>query len=325
MNLKKIFITTCLFALSFNAQAAINKENNKSHLHKKLEHHDFKNILHNLFPKERIEMQNIKNAIVLSGNVSCLEVSDKIEKLAKEYFSKELSILNFMQMKSTQQVMLKVKLGEITKTGRGSNAFSNSSSNFDHLEKAGMIKKLAEPNLIAMSGEEAEFESGGEIPLPVIQKNGNMSIEYKPYGIKLAFTPLVLSQNRIRLSVEPEIKDIVKMDSINNGKFPVFSNKKAKTTIELAPGESFMIAGLVKDYDINNNRQTSELVVSVTPYLVNGMQGKDAKLPNHYNSSNLESKFISKVNNKFKTNISNSQTASEGALSLEGPIGFVTE
>ena len=178
-----------------------------------------------------------------------------------------------------------------------------------------------------MSGEEAKFSSGGEIPLPSIQKDGLVSIDYKPYGLKVAFTPLVLSSNRIRINVEPEIMEVVRTENINSNKFPVFSSKKAKTTIELSPGENFMIAGVVKDYHIDNSKQSSELVISVTPYLVNGIQTKDLRLPTDkiYSDSNLESRFINKINDKFKTNITTSENSSEGAISLEGPVGFVTE
>ncbi|MFN7038459.1 MAG: type II and III secretion system protein family protein [Alphaproteobacteria bacterium] len=282
----------------------------------------FKNILNNLFPKERIEIHNVKNSVVLSGNVTNIETASKIEKIAKEYFGSSHEVLNFLHLKSSQQVLLRVKLGEVIKNE--GNSFSQS-SNFDYLEQKGVIKKIAEPNLVAMSGEEAEFLSGGEVPVPMMNKEGITSISYKPYGIKITFTPLVLSSNRIRLSVEPEISEIIKTD--NNQKLPVFSSRRAKTTVELGAGEAFMIAGLVKDYQSNSKRNTSELVISVTPYIVNPMQNKDLHFPTGqiFTPSNLDNKFMEKVNTEFNSSITNLDNAPNGALSLEGPVGFIAE
>ena len=329
MNIKKIIIGFCLFFLTIlQTSMATAKETGKKNIHHyNSEHYSLRSILQNLFPKERIEIQHVKNSVILSGNISSAENANRIEKLVKEYFGKDIQILNFMHIKTTQQVMLRVKIGEVIKTEATKNNMLNEKSDFDFLEKNGIIKKLAEPNLIAMSGEEAKFSSGGEIPLPSIQKDGYMSIDYKQYGLKVAFTPLVLSSNRIRINVEPEIIEILRTENINNNRFPVFSSKKAKTTIELSPGENFMIAGLVKDYHIGKSTQSNELVISVTPYLVNGMQNKDSRLPTDkiYNPTNLESKFVDKMNEKFKTNITTSGNSSEGALFLEGPVGFVTE
>jgi pilus assembly protein CpaC len=210
------------------------------------------------------------------------------------------------------------------------------------LERDGLIKILAEPNLTALSGEEAQFLAGGEFPIPVPQQLGTTTIEYKPFGVALKFTPYVLSPNRIRIQVNPEFSQVSNENSVStSGGFtaPSFTTRRASTTVELAPGESFMIAGLIRD-DINTNinqipgagdipvlgalfRSTAfqhnetELVIAVTPYLVDPAKGADIKLPtdDFRAPSFIESIFFGAL----------SSTHGDKDPSLEGPTGFMTD
>ncbi len=210
------------------------------------------------------------------------------------------------------------------------------------LERDGMVKILAEPNLTALSGEEAQFLAGGEFPIPVPQQQGTTTIEYKPFGVALKFTPYVLSPNRIRIQVNPEVSEISNLNSISTTSgfvAPSIITRRASTTVELAPGESFMIAGLVSD-GINTSidqlpgggeipvlgalfrstafrRNESELVISVTPYLVDPMKSSDIKLPtdDYRPASFMESIFFGAIGG----------TRGQKDPSVEGPSGFMTD
>jgi pilus assembly protein CpaC len=162
----------------------------------------------------------------------------------------------------------------------------------DALAQDGLVNILAEPNLTAMSGETANFLAGGQVPVPIPQANGTISIQYMPYGISLEFTPTLVSENRINLHVKPEVSELSTIGeiSVSNLTAPAFTTRKAETTVELASGQSFAIAGLL-DNDQNQTvnkfpflgdipilgalfRSTqfqnnqSELVIVITPYIV---------------------------------------------------------
>jgi pilus assembly protein CpaC len=174
----------------------------------------------------------------------------------------------------------------------------------DLAETDGLVTTLAEPNLTALSGETAEFLAGGEFPIPLSQGLGTTTIEYKKYGVSLAYTPTVLANGRISLRVRPEVSQLSSDGAItlNGFQVPALTVRRAETTIELGSGQSFMIAGL-----LNNNAQNSiqktpglgdlpilgnlfkstsyqkgetELVIVVTPYLVKPVDNEsDIHLP----------------------------------------------
>ena len=162
----------------------------------------------------------------------------------------------------------------------------------DLLQNDGFISTLAEPNLTALSGETASFLAGGEFPIPVTQGNNAVTIEYKQYGVGLAFTPIVLADGRISMRVRPEVSELSDAGSVKLGGFtvPALTTRRAETTVELGSGQSFMIAGLLQNRSSNSiekapflgdipvlgalfrsssyRRNETELVVIVTPYLV---------------------------------------------------------
>ena len=161
------------------------------------------------------------------------------------------------------------------------------------LEERGLARRLAEPNLIARSGETASFLAGGEVPIPVSQDNGNISVTYKKYGVSLDFKPTVLKDGLVSLDIAPEVSSIDPSASVavgNGLSVPGFIVRRASTSVDLKNGQSFMIAGLLQSQnDITTSRipglgklpvlgpllssksyqrRETDLVIIVTPYLV---------------------------------------------------------
>lgn len=189
----------------------------------------------------------------------------------------------------------------------------NLMASLDAGEKAGLVATLAQPNLTAISGETADFLAGGEFPIPVPGQQGQVTIEYRKYGVSLAYTPTVLSNGRISLRVRPEVSELTTDGAIRlqGYEIPGLTIRRAETTVELGSGESFMIAGLmnnrttssidkipgVGDVPIlgtlfksdNFRRGETELVIVVTPYLVKPVSANEIALPTDafQNSSDL--------------------------------------
>lgn len=173
----------------------------------------------------------------------------------------------------------------------------------DALAKDGLVTILAEPSLTAMSGETASFLAGGEFPVPVPQSQSTISIEWKQYGVSLAFTPTIVGSQRINLHVRPEVSQLSDAGAVTIGEVqvPALTTRRAETTIELGSGQSFAIAGL-----LNNNQSQSvnkfpflgdipilgplfrstrfqnnesELVILITPYIVRPATQESLALP----------------------------------------------
>jgi len=164
----------------------------------------------------------------------------------------------------------------------------------------GLVSTLAEPTLTALSGETASFLAGGEFPVPISQGNGAISVEYKQYGVGLAFTPVVLADGRISMRVRPEVSELSDAGSVKIGEVqvPALTTRRAETTVELGSGQSFMIGGLLQNHNANSvnkapflgdvpilgtlfrstsyQRNETELVIIVTPYLVRPVSGRMA-------------------------------------------------
>ena len=173
----------------------------------------------------------------------------------------------------------------------------------DLAERDGLVTTLSQPNLTALSGETANFLAGGEFPIPISQGLGATAVEYRKFGVSLAYTPTVLANGRISLRVLPEVSELSSQGAvtINGFQIPALTIRRAETTIELGSGQSFMIAGLMSnnaqntidkapgagDVPILGNlfrsknfrRGETELVIVVTPYLVKPVDAKDIKLP----------------------------------------------
>jgi pilus assembly protein CpaC len=160
------------------------------------------------------------------------------------------------------------------------------------LEKRGLARRLAEPNLVALSGDTASFLAGGEFPFPVQADNNKITVEFKKFGVGLAFTPTVLGDGLINLKIEPEVSELDPVNSLRVAgiDIPGLSVRRAQTTIELRDGQSFAMAGLLHTNHIKNQsqlpwigevpvlgtllrsaafqRKETDLVIIVTPRLV---------------------------------------------------------
>lgn len=171
------------------------------------------------------------------------------------------------------------------------------------LESQGMVRTLAEPNLTALSGQEARFLAGGEYPVPVSQDGGTITIEYKPFGVELNFIPRVVDGDVINLELEAAVSSIDPSNGFTQGGFTVdaFRRRETTTTVEMRDGESFAIAGLLSDdfRDLSGQvpwlgdipvlgalfrsaeyaRSQTELVIIVTPHLVTPTRGEAYALP----------------------------------------------
>ncbi|MEM1236090.1 MAG: type II and III secretion system protein family protein [Pseudomonadota bacterium] len=170
------------------------------------------------------------------------------------------------------------------------------------LESKGLVRTLAEPNLTALSGQEATFLAGGEYPVPVLE-DGDTTIEFKRFGVELNFTPRVVDGDIINIQMDAAVSAIDPSNGINVGAFAIdaFSTRQTSTTVEMRDGESFAIAGLLQDdfRDLNTQvpwlgdipvlgslfrstsyeRGQSELVIIVTPHLVTPVRGEALALP----------------------------------------------
>lgn len=171
------------------------------------------------------------------------------------------------------------------------------------LESKGMVRTLAEPNLTALSGQEAKFLAGGEYPVPVSQEGGTISVEFKPFGVELDFVPRVVDGDLVNLEMVAAVSSVDSTNGFQSDGFTIdaFSRREASTTVELRDGESFAIAGLLQDdfRDLSGQvpwlgdipvlgalfrsaeyqRAQSELVVIVTPHLVTPTRGEALALP----------------------------------------------
>ena len=311
--------------------------------------------LYEILPDEKnVAVHAAGDSIVLSGPVSSGPKLQQALALAETFAPGH--VVNMMSVQGVQQVMLSVRFVEVDRTiakglrsnvqthnldtnrpyiatgdtlsgaildsfGLGQLRFRNGDLDldvlFDALERRGLARTLANPTLVAMSGDTASFLAGGEFPVPVAQSAGTaggtggvtqatISVEFKQFGVALAFTPTVLDDGVINLIVAPEVSDIDPTVSITTSglTIPGIKVRRAKTTVELRDGESFTIAGLLKDDYQNAIRQypfvgdlpvlgtlfrstsyqksQTELVMVVTPHLAVPTQGPQASPDGNY-------------------------------------------
>ena len=306
-----------------------------------------KKSLHEVFPEENVSVRSSGDYITLTGTVSGSMKLSKILTLA-EAFAPE-KVVNLLQVGGIQQVMLEVRIAEISKTvgnQLGVNFAWDGASGFglslldnltaipsegwpgnpltvsnsinavvgfirgdtvivavDALQEEGLLQILAKPTLIAQSGQSASFLAGGEFPFPIAQSFDRFSIEWKPFGIGLNFTPTVLGNDTISLVVSPEVSELDFTKTISYAGYivPSIDTRRMSTVVELKDNQSFAIAGLLKNYvresvkkfpllgDIpilgalfrstRYQKDETELVVIVTPHLVKPIDGDEAPLP----------------------------------------------
>jgi len=287
-----------------------------------------KSALKNLLPNENITVTAFRNSVFLSGKVSSAAAALNAVTIASQFVADAANVVNMLGVAGGQQVILQVRVAEmdrnvikelrvdstLTKTfsnlgDRGLTATGStvaftvpavvtgtlfpgggviSSATFNALERQNLARTLAEPTLMALSGESATFLDGGSVPIPTSVTDSGTVYEYQEFGIRLIFTPVVINHGRINLAVETEISSVDFTNTVNN--FPSLVQKRTTTTVEMPSGGSLMIAGLLRD-DMGNTadgwpflkdlpvlgalfrstlfvQQRTELVVTVTAYLV---------------------------------------------------------
>ena len=280
-----------------------------------------------VLPTEAIGVQSSNSSVILSGTVSSSVVTGKAATIAETYAPGK--VINMLSIGSAQQILLEVRFAEVnrgtvkrlginevsfaggsgiqrgtvlgpaTGTGNFSAAFNfpNIAFSISALEQQGLIRTLAQPNIIALSGETANFLAGGEFPVPVgVALNGQVAIEFKQFGVGLAFTPTLLEDGIVNLVVAPEVSslDPAAGIDINGLRIPGLRVRRARTSVELRDGETFALAGLIQsDFrdtvnavpllgripiigtlfrSSNFERQETELVILVTPRVVRPVQ-----------------------------------------------------
>lgn len=278
------------------------------------------------FPGEPIRVRRQADGFLLVGEVSTTGVAARAVALAERYASKP-QVASALTVRQSQQVMLQVRVIEASRsalqdfgidatvTGNGFtfstgsgllgntaaqgalNAVGHSGSTtidvtLRALEEQGVIRTLAKPNLAAVTGEEASFLAGGEFPFPIPIDRDKVAIEFRPFGVRLKFTPTVQDNGLIRMKVEPEVSQLDARQSlrINGFDVPSLTVRKAATTVDLRDGQAFAIAGLFQQDYVNAlrevpglgeipilgalfrsarwKRQETELVIVITPRMI---------------------------------------------------------
>ncbi len=213
------------------------------------------------------------------------------------------------------------------------------------LERDGLVRTLAEPNLTAVSGEPAKFLAGGEYPVPVVDSLGQVSVTYKEYGIGLAFTPVVMSEGRISLKIESEVSELTQQGAVvlQGIEIPALKKRQANSTVELPSGGSLALAGLLSEDSrqtidgfpgLKNlpilgtlfrsreyQRQETELVVIVTPYVVRPTSRQELSKPmdGMGDPSDRRANFLGEINRVY------GGTSPPPVGDLKGDYGFIVE
>ena len=343
-------------------------------------------LLQRVIPGNRITVETVGENIVLGGMAKSPSQAKMAFDLAAKYTNDEKKVLTTIAVAGKEQVTLKVRITEMQREvlkqfgvdtqavkNLGSTAISLLSQNpftvagaalsqtsltvstnktnsvLRALERDGFIRTLAEPNLTAISGEAAKFLAGGEFPIVVSNQDGQVSIEYKPFGVGLGFTPVVLSEGRISLKMNTEVSDVSPDNSLtlaNGIAIPAFEVRRAETTVELPSGGSLAMAGLIRENTkqaINGipgaknlpvlgalfrsrdySSKRSELVIIVTPYIVTPVNEKRLVTPvdRAAVASDTQTILFGRLNRVFGGQ-NTGQNA--GRNTYHGNVGFIVE
>jgi pilus assembly protein CpaC len=244
------------------------------------------------FPSEQIGVRSLGEALLLVGEVSNSGVQGAAEKIAERYAPE--AVISRINVRNSQQVVLEVRILEASRNGLrdigvnldvfnesfavstgsglinaltpphttiatngGWNA-ANIRTAIQALEEKGVVRTLARPNIVAISGQKASFLAGGEFPYPVPEDLDKIVIEFRPYGIKLEFLPIVKDNGWIQMEVAPEVSelDYTNAVTLRDITVPALTVRRAKTTLELRPGDTFAMAGLFQKTYRNSVQQT---------------------------------------------------------------------
>lgn len=212
------------------------------------------------------------------------------------------------------------------------------------LETKGVVRTLAEPNIVALSGDSAEFLAGGEVPIPVANSDNAITVEFRPFGIALNFTPTVIDEDRIHLELDTEVSALDAAAGVNVGGLVLsgFTTRRARTSVELRDGQSMAIAGLLQEDFADNKsqlpflgdipilgtlfrsadfqRSQSELVIIITPQLVTPVDGARLSLPTDRMRIPNEAELFLLGDLEGR-----SPSSSVASQNLDGPYGYILE
>ncbi len=340
-----------------------------------------------LFPDSGVRATSMDATIVLDGTVSSASTVEDIRRLAVEFSGAPEKVITRIGVSAPNQVNLRVRVAEVSRdidkqigfnwnlASTGSLALGLMTANplaatltqntfsiggaigafdinavMDALEDEGMITVLAEPNLTAMSGETASFLAGGEFPILVPDSDGKVTIEFKKFGISLAFTPTLVGTDRINLHVNPEVSQLSTTNAVTLSGFqvPSLTTRRAETTVELGSGQSFAIAGLIQNNSTHSiskfpglgdipvlgalfrsdrfQREETELVIIITPYLVKPTSSQKLAAPTDgFIAPNDSERLGSSYTNKRADQAGEPVTVDPQGKSLIGPVGFVVD
>ena len=235
----------------------------------------------------------------------------------------------------------------------GSPGLNSAKGMIQAFERAGLVRTLAEPNLTVVSGEAGKFLVGGEFPVPVAQDTtGRISLEFKPYGVGLGYTPVVMSGGRISLKLSTEVSELTSLGAFTlasttggaNLSVPGLTVRRAETTVELPSGGSLMIAGLLQQQTKQSidalpgmtnlpvlgalfrsrdylNGET-ELVIIITPYIVDPTKPQDLQTPADglRTASDMSTVLLGRLNKVVKA-----PAGANLGRAYQGPVGYVIE
>jgi pilus assembly protein CpaC len=283
-----------------------------------------------LQPTSSADLSIFGNRIVATGHTLNVTEAVDVDNVARTFSPPEQPPINNTTVQGAQQVNIRVRFAEVSRTelqsygvdwsvgykssgfefsmfqnnavpigDAGNLGFSGEADGFNFdvlieaLQRNGIVKILAEPNLTAVTGQTASFLAGGEIPVPIPQSQDTVTVDYKSFGVSLTFTPTLIGRNRIGLHVKPEVSSISVSGtavSINGFNLPSFVVRKADTIVEVASGQTFAIAGLFQQNFTRSlekfpvlgdvpvlgalfqsqrfQKEETELVILITPYLV---------------------------------------------------------
>ena len=308
-------------------------------------------MLQKMFPSGEVRVDGVGEGVMLTGSVANAAESQQAFDVAARLVGDGTKVVNNLVIRGRDQVMLKVTVAEVQRDVikqlgidlNGSLSYGSAVLNFNNanpftalgqplvdgnaiagsfksvnatlraMERAGVIRTLAEPNLTAVSGESANFLAGGEFPIPAgytcdpVTRNCQLAIQFKKFGVGLNFTPVVLSEGRISLRVLTEVSELSNENSIqlvqgsSTQTIPSIKTRRAETTVEIPSGGALALAGMIQEqtkHQISGlpglmnlpvlgtlfksrdyvNRQT-ELMIIVTPYIARAVSPKDLSRP----------------------------------------------
>lgn len=387
--------------------------------------------LRKVLPNSRIEVQPVRDSVILTGTVANASDSSKAALVAQQFVAKPEQVVNMLSIAGKDQVMLQVRIIEVQRnvikqlgfnlnavlgqlgetqysfglsptfgingsllggiTGgyssdttkqpqvmqynpitqkwdlpvvdresdistiqntAGSAGLNSAKAMIQAFERVGLVRTLAEPNLTVVSGEAGKFLAGGEFPIPTgSDSDGRVTIEFKPYGVGLGYTPVVMSGGRISLKLSTEVSELQNLGAftLSSGTtstlvVPGLSVRRAETTVELPSGGSLMIAGLLHQQTKENidavpgmkslpvlgslfrsrdylNGET-ELVVIITPYIVDPTRQQDLQTPADglQVAGDMSTVLLGRLNKVVKA-----PPGANTGRTYQGPVGYVIE